>query len=108
MTPNRFRAWAWKQYRRSSGLKHSLLRRFTPAGLLTVVIFGGLIGLGVDTNLSIAYQAASLFGATLLVAVGWAFVRRPAFKAERLPPRFGTAGSPLRYRVTITNPTRQQ
>ena len=106
MASLRLKTWAWKQYRRSSGLKYQLIRRFTPAGLLAACVLFGLVGLGADTNLSIAYQAASLVGAALLVSVGWAFVKRPLFKAERILPRFGTAGSPVRYRVTLKNPTR--
>ncbi len=107
MAAERFRLWAWKQYWRSSGAKHQLIRRFTPAGLLALVLLAGLVGLGIDTNLSIAYQAATLIGSALAISMGWAFVRRPLFKAERILPRFGTAGSVLRYRVTLRNPTHQ-
>lgn len=105
MASMRLKSWAWKQYRRSSGLKYQLVRRFTPPGLLAVCVLFGLTGLGVDTNLSIAYQAASLVGAALLISVLWAFVKRPQFKAERILPRFGTAGAAVRYRVMIKNPT---
>jgi uncharacterized protein (DUF58 family) len=72
-----------------------------------MVVLMGLVGLGIDTNLSIAYQAASLVGAALIVSIAWAFVRRPLLKADRVLPRFGTAGSPLKYRVAIRNSTRE-
>ena len=104
---NRLRAWAWKQYRRSSGLKHWFVRRFTKAGLLTLVLAIMLGGLGADTTLAVAYQVASLLGMALLISFAWTFVKRPLFNAERILPRFGTAGQPLQYRVRVTNPTRQ-
>jgi uncharacterized protein (DUF58 family) len=101
----RLRTWAWKQYRRSSGLKYWFARRFTKAGMLALALTCMLVGLGVDTTLAVAYQIATLIGAALLISFAWGFAKRPLFKAERILPRFGTAGSPLRYRVRITNPT---
>ena len=103
----RLRAWAWKQYRRSSGLKYWFVRRFTKAGLLTLILAIMLGGLGADTTLAVAYQIASLLGVALLISFAWTWVKRPLFKAERILPRFGTAGSPLHYRVRVANPTRQ-
>jgi len=98
---------AWRNYRRSSGLKHAFVRRFTPAGLLVTALTMSLVGLGVDTNLAISYQAATLVGTALLISFAWSFAKRPAFRAERILPRFGTAGSPLHYRVCLKNPTRE-
>jgi uncharacterized protein (DUF58 family) len=103
---HRLRAWAWKQYRRSSGLKYWVARRFTKAGLLALVLTIMLVGLGADTTLAVAYQVAAIIGAALVVSFAWTFAKRPLFKAERVLPRFGTAGSPLQYRVRVTNPTR--
>src|SRR3954462_12264451 len=97
----RLRTWAWKQYRRSSGLKYWFARRFTKAGLLALVLTCTLVGLGVDTTLAVAYQLATLLGAALLVSFAWMFARRPLFIAERILPRFGTAGSALHYRVRV-------
>src|SRR5215216_5655132 len=97
----RLRTWAWKQYRRSSGLKYWFIRRFTKAGLLALSLTCVLVGLGADTTLAVAYQVATLLGAALLVAFAWSFAKRPLFKVRRILPRFGTAGSPLYYRVRI-------
>jgi len=102
----RLRTWAWKQYRRSSGLKYWFARRFTKAGLLTLILTCTLIGVGVDTTLAVAYQVATFLGSALLISFAWSFAKRPLLKAERILPRFGTAGSPLHYRVRLTNPTR--
>lgn len=108
MPAERIRLWAWKQYWRSSGFKYRVIRRLTPGGILALALFAGLVGLGADTNLSIAYQAATLVGSAIIISIGWSFVRRPLLKAERVLPRFGTAGATLRYRVTLKNSTRQQ
>jgi uncharacterized protein (DUF58 family) len=82
-----------------------LIRRFTKAGLLALVLTVMLVGLGADTTLAVAYQIATITGAALLVSFACSFAKRPLFKAERILPRFGTAGSPLQYRVRVTNPT---
>ncbi len=101
-----FHARVWRWYFRSSGLKHWLFRRFTRPGLLALALTAALVGVGVDTNLAVAYQLATLLASALAISFAWTFVRRPIFKSERVLPRFGTAGSPLHYRVTVTNPTR--
>lgn len=103
MNSNAFKVRAWKWYRRSSGLKYALARRFTKAGLLVVVVTLGLVGLGVDSNLAMAYQVATLLGCGLIVSLFWRMARRPVFTAERFLPRFGTAGAVVRYRVRIKN-----
>src|ERR1044071_9079213 len=103
----RLRTWAWKQYRRSSGLKYWFSRRFTKPGLLVLALTCALMGVGIDTNIALAYQIATLVGSALLISFVWSFRKRPLLKAERILPRFGTAGSPLHYRVRITNPTNQ-
>lgn len=101
----RFKKWAWRNYRISSALKHSFTRRFTPAGLLVLALFFGSLATGIDTNLAMAYQIATLTGCALAVSVAWSFAKRPALKAERVLPRFGTAGSPVRYRLGVRNTT---
>jgi uncharacterized protein (DUF58 family) len=93
-----------KNYRFSSGFKYWVQRKFTPAGalLIAAVIVAG--GIGVDTNQAIAYQAFVLLWLLLIVSFFWSFAPAPRFKAERLLPRVGTAGQPLHYRISITNP----
>ena len=93
-----------RNYRFSSGLKYWVQRKFTPAGalLIAAVIVAG--GIGVDTNQAIAYQAFVLLWLLLIISFFWSFSRAPRFRADRLLPRVGTAGQPLHYRISMTNP----
>ena len=61
-------------------------------------------GIGVDTNQAIAYQGFVLLWAILAVAFVWSFQKAPLFKAERILPRVGTAGQPMKYSLAMTNP----
>jgi uncharacterized protein (DUF58 family) len=70
--------------------------------LCAAVIFAG--GIGIDTNQAIAYQAFVLLWGLLMVAFLWSLFPAPRFKAERVLPRVGTAGQPLHYRISVTNP----
>src|SRR5437879_12923289 len=60
---------------------------------------------GLDTENTVGYQAFTLLASLLAVAVcfGWFF--RMRFAANRLLPRFGTVGLPLRYSALVTNLT---
>ena len=93
----------YRLYRLASGMWLWARRRFTPAGL---VVFGGMVGalgMGVDTENNVMYQAFTLLLAFVLVSAvfGWRF--RPRLEATRRLPRFGTAGSPIRYQVVVRN-----
>ena len=52
-----------------------------------------------DTDDNLAYQGFTFLLCLLLLPVGFCFFFRGPFSAERLLPRFGTAGRPLSYRV---------
>lgn len=94
-------------YRLLAALGRRLPRRVTPAGL---GVLGGfvLVGLtGLDTDNTVAYQAFAVLLCLLLVSAPFLFFFRARFSAARLLPRFGTAGTPLSYRVVVTNLTRK-
>jgi uncharacterized protein (DUF58 family) len=94
-------------YRLISGARYRMNRRFTRPGL---AILGGLIvvgAMGVDTDNTVAYQAFALLLAMLAVAVAVSLNFRARFSAVRSLPRFGTAGLPLTYSVSIRNLTRK-
>jgi len=95
----------YRLYRVISGLRYWVTRRFAPPGLavLAGVILSAMFGL--DTENTVGYQAFTLLASLLAVAVcfGWFF--RMRFAANRLLPRFGTVGLPLRYSVLVRNLT---
>ena len=94
---------AYRLYRLFSSLKHWANRRLTPAGWIVLV---GLIltgGMATDTEQSLGYQAFALLCCLSLAALAMAPLFRMHFSAERLLPRFGSAGYPLRYAVLIRN-----
>src|SRR5207244_532204 len=61
--------------------------------------------LGIDTNLSVAYQTFMLLFCLLLVASLTTWFCRVKFGAERILPRFGSVGESLDYKIVITNRT---
>jgi uncharacterized protein (DUF58 family) len=94
---------AYRIYRLISSLNHWAKRRLTPAGW---IVFVGLLltaGMATDTEQSLGYQAFALLACLALAAIAAAPFFRAKFSAERLLPKFGSAGQPLRYSVSIRN-----
>jgi uncharacterized protein (DUF58 family) len=78
-------------------------RRFTPAGTLALAGLGASAAVGVDTNLTLAYQVFTFLGCLLALAFVGTRRFRPALRVTRTLPRLGTAEQPLRYRVRVEN-----
>jgi uncharacterized protein (DUF58 family) len=94
----------YRNYRFSAAVKHRVRRKFTPVGGLAIAAMILTGGVGVDTSQAIAYQAFVLLWLLLVVALIWSFFPAPYLRAERTLPRVGTAGQPLHYALTVTNP----
>ena len=90
-------------YRGSSGLWYCACRRFTLAGLCIAGGFAVAGSVGVDIENTVTYQSFSLLAAFLLQALATGIFFRARFSVARSLPRFGTAGQPLYYRVTVRN-----
>jgi uncharacterized protein (DUF58 family) len=78
-------------------------RRLTRAGL---AVLGSLMlcaMLAPDTDNNLSYQALPLLLCLLIIAYGLSWLFKAPFSATRRLPRFGTAGCPLDYRVTVKN-----
>ena len=97
----------YRNYRRSAGLKYWFRRKFSPIGGLAIAAMILTGGVGVDTSQAIAYQAFILLWFLILVGLVWSFFPAPPLRAHRTLPRVGTAGQPLVYRVSVTNPGRR-
>jgi uncharacterized protein (DUF58 family) len=92
-------------YRSYSTLLNWANRRFTRAGLAVAgtLLVAGLMGPDTDNN--VTYQAFTLLLALAVVAVAYSVSFGGRFVAERRLPRFGSVGSPFRYRVSVRNAT---
>lgn len=83
-------------------------RRFTKAGVIVLLALVAAGVQGVDTSLSMAYQAFTLLLFLVVLAVVGTRFSRVRFQAQRKLPRFGSAGQPLSYHVTIRNLSRRR
>ena len=92
-------------YRITSGVWYWARRRFTTAGWCALVGLFVSGAVGVDVENTVSYQAFALLFGFLLLAFACSFFFRAKFSATRTLPRVGTAGQPLRYRVTVKNLT---
>lgn len=103
-----FRKRSYRQYRFYYVIRRWFARRIGKVGVLVVACTLVLAMFGLDTNLTVAYQAFSLLLALLLIA--WLTVRlgRTKFSAQRVLPRFASAGSPVKYRIRFKNQGRFQ
>ena len=92
-------------YHATSGLWYWARRRFTLAGLCVAggFLLAGLTGLDIENT--VIYQSFGLLLAFLLLAFAGSILIRANFSATRSLPRFGTAGQPLKYHVTVKNLT---
>jgi uncharacterized protein (DUF58 family) len=99
-----YRLFFWI-YRIGSSLWYWARRRFTVAGLCVAggFIVAGSVGTDVEDN--VIYQEFALLLALLVFALASSRFFRGRFAATRTLPRFGTAGKPLPYRVSVKNLT---
>ena len=93
----------YRIYRAFSGTRYWCRRRFTRTGL---TLLGALVIAAImapDTENNVSYQVFTLLFCMLAVAAafGWRFAA--PFSAKRLLPRFGTAGCPMTYAVSVKN-----
>jgi uncharacterized protein (DUF58 family) len=101
----------YRNYRRLAGLARWLHRRFTNAGKFALACLLFATALGADTSQTTAYQACAFLTVVLAISFLWTALRLPhpfrrpmqLFSARRVLPRFGTAGKPVAYWVTVTN-----
>ena len=77
--------------------------RLTPAGWEVLSAAGIAAAAGIDTTLTVTYQAFAFFAVLILIAGVGAPLRRARVSARRDLPRYATAGEPLSYGVAIVN-----
>jgi uncharacterized protein (DUF58 family) len=84
-------------------VSHWMRCRFTRAGQLLLVAIVATGVLGIDTELTRAYQFFSFLAILILVAIVSGVFFRARFRVRRRLPAFGTVGDALTYRVAVEN-----
>ncbi|MEW6264170.1 MAG: DUF58 domain-containing protein [Thermodesulfobacteriota bacterium] len=102
-----FRRILYRSFLLAGRIKVWGLRRLTPAGLmlLACLVLAGVFGL--NTNLTLAYQAFTFLLAVLILALASNLVFRPRLTIQRRLPRFGSVGRPLNHGLLIHNESRR-
>ena len=87
----------------AGGFYPAIRRRCTRAGVLALAVLLLAAVVGIDTELTLAYQIFALvFVLTVVAAIGaWRF--HGPFSVRRSLPLFATAGEPISYRIEIRN-----
>jgi hypothetical protein len=78
-------------------------RRFTPAGRLVLVCTFASAVLGLNTNLSMAYQIFTFLAVMFALSCLGSCFFRIRFSAKRLVPRFATVSEPFVYDIILEN-----
>lgn len=98
-----FRRRSYRQYRFFYIARRWYRRRIGSVGTLVLFSLIILALFGLDTNLTLAYQAFAILSALVLVALLTLRLGRVKFTAQRSLPRFVSVGDPVKYRVRINN-----
>ncbi len=93
----------YRNLRLFATLSYRLQRRFTPAGKFVCAALIACAVVGVDTNQTVAYQAFTFLLALFFIAFGGIALFPARFTAQRVLPRFVTAGEPFTYHVIVQN-----
>jgi uncharacterized protein (DUF58 family) len=102
-----FKRYLYRNYHTLASIRHRFQRRITPAGWL---VLGGTVAaaaLGADTNASCCYQSFALLVCVVLFSAACTPFGRPKLSLQRVLPKFGAAGEPLRYRIVARNQSRR-
>jgi uncharacterized protein (DUF58 family) len=92
-------------YRLWAGTKRRMRRRFTRSGLAALAGLAVSAITGMEMEQTVVYQIFTLLVGMLGVAFVACLFFRGRFTAQRVLPRFGTAGQPLAYTVLVKNET---
>jgi uncharacterized protein (DUF58 family) len=98
-----FKRYLYRNYHTFASITHRFHRRITLGGWM---VLGGTVAaaaLGADTNASLCYQTFALLICVIVISAACTPFGRPRLSLQRILPRFGAAGEPLRYRVRVRN-----
>jgi uncharacterized protein (DUF58 family) len=95
-----------RSYARGLAINQYFRRRIRPAGIGMLLLLFVAAVLGAGSRLAGGPQLFALTFSLLLVALGWAWLRRATLVATRELPRYATVGEPLTYHVVVRNLSR--
>jgi len=90
-------------YRFLHAVQSWIRRRFTTGGKLVLTGLVLSAALGVDTNLTMAYQVFTLLLSLLVISLLSSVFFHAPLTVQRILPRFGTVNQPLPYRLQVRN-----
>jgi uncharacterized protein (DUF58 family) len=93
----------YRGYRAFSSMRYWSRRRLTAGGWIVLVGLFLTGGMATDAEQSMGYQVFALLLCFAVAAMAVAPFFRMKFTAERVLPKFGSAGHALRYRIVIRN-----
>ncbi|MEO5804493.1 MAG: DUF58 domain-containing protein, partial [Verrucomicrobiota bacterium] len=103
-----FKRYLYINYRAFSAFKFWLRRRITATGWMVLSATLIAAALGADTNASLAYQTFTfLFCVILSSAIITRWSGSKQILAERILPRFGSAGESFSYSLSLRNNSRR-
>ncbi len=98
-----FKRYLHRNYRSFFSVTRRFGRRVTWAGWIVVAGTVVSAALGADTNLSWSYQTFGLLGCLVIASAISTPLGRPNLGLERILPKFGSVGIPLRYQIIVHN-----
>ena len=104
---SRFQKYLYFNYRLFFAIKVWLRQNLTRTGTFLIVCAIAAGATGIDTDQALAYQAFSFLACLLALAFMMRKTARSEFTARRVLPRFGTAGSPLKYKIYLSSNSRK-
>ena len=97
----RRRIYIW--YRRTERFSRYLRDRLTPVGMLVWVLFFAALIFGLNTQKSMVFQILAILFSLLTLSRLADRSFAPRLSVRRHLPKYGAAGTPLRYPVTVRN-----
>ena len=98
-----FKRYLHRNYHTFGAITHRFRRRVTRTGWLMLCGTVAAAALGADTNSSHCYQAFAVLICLVLAAALCTPLGRPRLALERMAPKLGSVGEPVRYRIRVRN-----
>jgi len=93
----------YRSYRIFERMDRAVRNRLTPAGRLAVAGIVVSAAVGIDTHLSLAYQIFTFLLSLMMFSAAWSLFFPCRISGVRDLPKFGSAGQPLHYRMSLTS-----